>query len=77
MDRKTLITILVILAIIAVGVWVVRLRSMKYPKEYTGEQPSGPGTPMKMDRPMGVGGQGGGPPTGTQPQPSKSPVEAF
>jgi len=66
MDRKTLVIILVVLAVIAVGVWAWRLRST-YPKEYTGEQPSGVGAPMKMDRPMGVGQPGGV----QQPQPQQ------
>lgn len=77
MERKTLIGILVVLVIIAVGIWILRLRSAQYPKEYTGEQPLGPGAPMKMDRPMGIGGQGVGPGTQQPPPPSKAPVEAF
>jgi hypothetical protein len=72
MDRKTLIIILVVLAVIAAGLWAWRLRSTQYPKEYTGEQPAGPGAPMKMDRPMGVGGQGG-----QQPQQPQAPVQSF
>jgi hypothetical protein len=67
MDRKTLIIILVVLAVIAAGLWAWRLRSTQYPKEYTGEQPAGPGAPVKMDRPMGVGQPGGV----QQPQPQQ------
>ena len=59
MDRKSLIILLIVLVVIAVGLWAWRLRTTQYPKEYTGEQPAGPGAPMKMDRPMGMGGQGG------------------
>ncbi len=40
MDRKTLIIILVVLVVIAVGLWALRLRTTQYPKEYTGEQPA-------------------------------------
>ena len=61
MNRTMLIGILIVLVILAVGIWVWRLRSVQYPKEYTGEQPLGPGAPMKMEQPMGVGSQGGAP----------------
>lgn len=73
MDRKTLIIILVVLVIVAVGLWMWRLRAPQHPKEYTGEQPAGPGAPMKMDRPMGVGGQE----RQGQPQKPQAPVQAF
>ncbi len=77
MERKTLVGILLVLVIVAIGIWILRLRSTQYPKEYTGEQPSGPGAPMKMDRPMGIGGQGVSPGTQQRPPTSKAPVEAF
>ena len=73
MDRKSLIILLIVLVVIAVGLWAWRLRTTQYPKEYTGEQPAGPGAPMKMDRPMGVGGQGGQ----QQPQQPQAPVQSF
>jgi hypothetical protein len=72
MNRIKLIGILIALAVVAVLVWAWWLRASQYPKEYKGDQPSGPGAPMRMDRPMGVGGQGGSPApeqprTGAQP----------
>ncbi len=77
MSRKTAVGILIVLVIIAVGIWILQLRSMQHPKEYTGEQPSGPGAPMKMDAPMAIGGQGASPGTQQRPPTSKAPVEAF
>ncbi len=54
MDRRTLIAILIVLAIVAAGIWVWRLRATQYPKEYMGEQPAGPGAPMKQTESVGV-----------------------
>lgn len=66
MERRTLIIVLVVLIVVAVGIWAWWLRAQKYPKEYTGEQPAGPGAPMQMEQPFGVGG--GQTPAKQQPQ---------
>ncbi len=63
MNRTVLIGLLLLLAIIAVGLWIWRLRATQYPKEYTGPMPTGPGAPMQMEKPMGMGGQQAAPVT--------------
>ncbi len=75
MNRTTLIVILVVLAIIAVGIWAWTLRPRQYPKKYEGEAPAGPNAPQVMDRPMGVERQPGG--QGTAPEQPKAGVQPF
>lgn len=55
MNRTVLLIVLVVLVIVAIGVWAFYLRGRQYPKEYTGPPPQGPGAPTTMDRPMGMG----------------------
>lgn len=55
MNRTTLLIVLVVLIVVAAGIWVFYVRGRQYPKEYTGPPPQGPGAPTTMDRPMGMG----------------------
>ena len=66
MNRTTLLIVLIVLIVIAAGLWGLYLRGRQYPKEYTGPPPQGPGAPTVMDKPMGMGQ----PTTTPQRQPS-------
>ncbi|MCS7223324.1 MAG: hypothetical protein NZ959_02005 [Armatimonadetes bacterium] len=72
MNRTVVAIVLVIVAVLALF-WAF-LGRPNYPKRYEGEMPSGPGAPAVMDRPMGVGGGGGGQPVAPQqPQAGTQP----